>query len=509
MIEQAAVHLEALDTPPSEIEVRNPVTGDVIERVPNSSAEAVREAVSRARQAQPAWAALPVKQRARLLKAFGKLLIKRQERMIGVIRAENGKARGGAFGEVAVIANTADYYARHAEKWLRPERRTPLVRGLYTIQVHHKPLGVVGNISPWNYPLVLAMIDMIPALIAGNAVVVKPSEITPLTALEAATLLRDAGLPENVFQVVTGYGETGAALIDEVDFIMFTGSTATGRKVAVKAAERLIPYSLELGGNAPFVVLRDADLKKAAGAAVAAGFENTGQLCMSVQRVIVEDAVYEPFIEQAKKWHAKLKIGTGDTLATHCGSLTNQRELERTQAHIQDALSKGARLIAGGNPLPEIGPLFHEATLLADVQPDMLIMREEVFGPVVGITKASDAEEALQIANNSQYGLTSSLWSKDIKRAESLALRIEAGDVNMNTALLNLGMPDSEFGGVKESGVGRRNGKQGLLKYTVAQSLCRDNFPLDPGQPTVYTRKIVFLLNLSRRLKRWLPFLGS
>lgn len=511
MIDQAERYIASLNpTPPAEFEVHNPVTGELIGRLPNSSPAEVAAAADRARRAQSLWAAVPVKERCRMIDRFANLLHgPRREDLIKVIRQENGKVYSGAFAETAVIVSTCDYYTKNAEKWLRPERRVPFVRGIYRGHVHRKPLGVVGNISPWNYPLVLSLMDMIPALLAGNSVIFKPSEITPYSTIEAVKLLHEAGLPQDVAQVITGDGRTGAALVDHVDYIMFTGSTATGRKVAMRAAERLIPYSLELGGNDAMVVLRDADIHKAAANAVSAGFENSGQLCMSVERVIVEEPVYENFLAEMQAWHAQINMGTGDSMDVHVGSLTNQRELERTQAHVEDALAKGGRLIAGGQPRPDLGPLFFEPTIIADARPDMLAMQDETFGPLIMVAKAKDVAEALQLANSTPYGLSSSLWTRDTRRGEEIALGFESGDVNINAALLVLGSPDMEFGGVKESGVGRRNGRQGLLKYTVPQSILVDRFPKVPDAPTIYTRRIVWILRLMRPLKRWLPFLGS
>lgn len=513
MVDKAELHLSSLEqlkTTPQTFEVLNPATGQTIGSLPVYTPEMVKDAVQKARAAQPAWAAIPVKERAAILKRFADLLMgKRLESMIETIRRENGKARGGAFAECSVTAAIADFYGRNAPKWLAPESRIPVMRLLYSAQVHHKPLGIVGNISPWNYPLVLSMGDMLPALVAGNAVIVKPSEITPYTTLEAGKLLTEAGLPANIFQVVTGYGDTGAALVEDVDFIMFTGSTATGRKVAVKAAERLIPYSLELGGNDAMIVLRDADINKAAANAVSAGFENTGQLCMSVERVLVEEPIYEDFLKAMQDWTSKINMGTGAGLDTHMGSLTNERELKRTQAHIDDALAKGGRLICGAKERPDLGPWFYEPTVIADATQEMVAMQDETFGPLVMVAKVKDAEEALRIANSTNYGLSSSVWSKDVKRAQQIGLRMESGDVNINTALVGFATPSLEFGGVKESGVGRRNAKQGLLKYTTTQSIVVDNFPQNPNAPTMYTRKNVFLLTIMRKFKKYLPFLGA
>lgn len=413
-----------------------------------------------------------------------------------------------ATSNTSTTLSVADYYAKHGAKWLRPERRRPIMRLLYSAEVHYKPRGLVGNIAPWNYPLVMPFLDMIPALIAGNAVICKPSEVTPLAAIEGAKLLHEAGVPQEIFQVITGDGDTGAALVDHVDFIQFTGSAAVGREVAVRAAERLIPFSLELGGNDPMIVLRDADIDKAAACAVSTGFENGGQLCMSVERVLVDESIYEDFLQAAQKWQSRLHVGHQDDLDTHMGSITNPNELQRTQRHIRDALDKGARLIAGGSRLGELGPCFHEATILADVTPDMAVVQEETFGPVIAVAKFRDEDEAVALANATNYGLSASVWSRDVKRAKRLGLRIESGDVNINTAIVGFATPSVEFGGEKESGVGRRNGKQGLLKFTSTMSVIVDNFPQKPDAPTLYTRRNVRLLSVARKIQKFLPFLG-
>jgi len=488
--------------------VVNPVTGESIGTISNDSPTDVAEVVARARVAQKGWAATSIEDRCRILKKFGDLLVgKYQEHMIETIRAETGKARGGAYGETLVVDNFISYYVKHSPKWMQPESRVGLVRGLYKTTLVRKPVGVVGNISPWNFPLVLTFIDMVPALLAGNAVVVKPSEITPFTTLEAGKILTEAGMPNDVFLTVTGDGTTGAALIDYVDFIMFTGSTATGRKVATRAAERLIPFSLELGGNDPMIVLRDADINKAAASAISAGLENTGQLCMSVERVIVEEPVYEEFIQAMSRWNKRVVVGTDNDLNVHVGSLTNARELDRTQTHIQDALDKGARLVAGGRPMSHLGQWFHEPTILADVTRDMLVMQDETFGPVIAITKFKTADEAIEIANDTEYGLSASVWSRDVTRAQKIGMQIESGDVNINTALIGFGTPSMPFGGVKNSGFGRRNGHEGLYKYTSSQSVIVDQFPLLPEAPTIYTNTLIRLVRLARTVGRFFPFM--
>ncbi len=485
------------------IEVHNPVSREVIGTVPNLRHEAVEQAVRRARTAQAEWAVVPVKERSQIIKRFANLMIAQQQPIIDIIQRETGKAYAVAYGEVMVVVLYADFYSRHAPRWLKPDKRPSVFSILYNVKVYHHPYGVVGNIAPWNYPLLLSGIDMIPALLAGNAVVVKPSEITPFSIMEMARVLREAGLPDNVFQVVTGNGETGAALVDHVDYVMFTGSTATGRKIAIQAAERLIPCSLELGSNNPMIVLKDANINKAAAGALRGCIENTGQACVSTQRVIVEAPIYDSFLKAIEKWYKKIKIGSESSFDFHMSSLTNQREFDRTLRHTRDALDKGARLLMGSKPIPEKGPLFLEPVIITDARPDMEVMQEETFGPMIAIIKAKDADEAVQIANSTQYGLAASVWSKNKQNAEAVATRLEFGTVNINTLFMEFGAPTADMAGWKNSGIGARNGKQGLMKYTQPQSIIRDNFPYP--SLTAYTSLLKRLFELSRKIKRLAP----
>ncbi|MFP4323008.1 MAG: succinic semialdehyde dehydrogenase [Anaerolineales bacterium] len=488
-------------------DVINPVTGDTLRTLPQHGPAEVAVAVRRAREAQPAWAALAPKERARMLRRFGTLLLKHQKRVVDTLVGETGKDRRGATVEAVLVDGACDYYGRHAPRWLKSEKRASANPLIYSARLHHRPYGVVGNICPWNYPLLLMMLDMVPALIAGNAVVVKPSEVTPLTAFEVADLLREAGLPDGLFGIVTGDGQTGAALIDEVDYVMFTGSTATGRRVAMQCAERLIPCSLELGGNDPFIVLDDADLNLAAAYAISAGTLNAGQACVAAERVIVEENVYDVFMKQLLKWHKRVTIGTSKKHVM--GSLINQREFDRVREHIADAVERGARVVAGGNPLPKLGPLFHDVTILADVTPDMRVMQEETFGPVIPVIKAKNVEDAIRLANDTPYGLSAAVWSNNRQRAFRVAQRLQSGVVNINTVVAgDFGTIALPSGGVKDSGIGRRNGKEGLLKYTQSLGIVRDDHPLPMFDPTLNNRRTVFLMKLNRVLGRVFPFLA-
>jgi acyl-CoA reductase-like NAD-dependent aldehyde dehydrogenase len=373
--------------------------------------------------------------------------------------------------------------------------------------VYYKPHGVVGFITPWNYPLLNAFNDLIPALIAGNTVVLKPSEVTPFTAEYGLNLMYQVGIPRDVIQMVTGDGRTGEALIDSVDFISFTGSTATGRKVAVRAAERLIPYSLELGGKDPLIVLKDADLDLAASGALTGAMENAGQTCISIERVYVEAPVYDQFVSRILEYAQRMKLGAEDDFDTHVGSLTNERELRRTEEHVRDALEKGARVLFGGKPRPDLGRLFFEPTVLVDVDHSMKVMQEETFGPLLPIMRVRDADEAVRMANDNEYGLSACIYTRDLKRGEQLATRIDSGDVVLNRPQMTFGTLAVPMGGVKNSGVGRRNGPEGLLRFVKPQSIVVDRALLaKPAliQADPMTRLGVDVMRVARR---WLPFL--
>jgi acyl-CoA reductase-like NAD-dependent aldehyde dehydrogenase len=489
------------------IAVRNPVTGEIIGHVPATSPAEVKAAVDRARAAQPAWAARGVKERAALLQRWADLLWDDQKTAMQKIRAETGKNDTGAWLEVVVIDNVVAYYAHNAARILRPQRRASLLPFIQRAKVYYKPHGVAGFITPWNYPLNNAFIDLVPALIAGNTVVLKPSEITPFTALYAVDLMYRAGIPRDVIQVVTGAGATGAALVDNVDYISFTGSTATGRKIAMRAAERLIPCSLELGGKDPLIILRDANLDMAAAGTLRGALENAGQVCISTERVYVEDAIYNAFIDKVRHYANQLTIGGGEGFDVHVGSLTNERELLRAEAQVKDAVAKGAEVLYGGKRRPDLGPLFYEPTVLVNVDHNMDVMRDETFGPIVPIMRIKDAEEGIRLANDNEYGLSASVFTKDLKRGEQIATQIESGDVCVNTTQWVFGTPSLPMGGVKNSGLGRRNGPEGLLRFVKSQSVLVDTQL--GSSPTLtladpFGMKVFLTL---RSLRKRLPFL--
>lgn len=491
----------------NQIAVNNPVTSQEIGKIPILSADEVRAAAGRARAAQPGWEGRGVKERANLLRAWADLLWDDQKQAMQKIRSETGKNEIGSWLEVVVVDTVVAYYHHQAPRLLKPQTRRSLFPGKQTARVYYKPHGVCGFITPWNYPLNNAFIDLIPALIAGNTVLLKPSEITPFTAQYAVELMYKAGIPKDVIQIVTGDGRTGAALIDEVDYISFTGSTATGRKIAMRAAERLIPCSLELGGKDPLIILKDANVDLAASGTLIGALENAGQVCISTERVYVEDGIYDQYVERIRHYANQLKMGSGDGYDVHVGSLTNERELLRTEAQVKDAVEKGAEIVYGGKRRPDLGPLFFEPTVLANVNHDMLAMREETFGPLVPIMRVKDADEALRLANDSEYGLSAAIFTKDLKRGEQLATRIESGDVCVNTTQWTFGTPSLPMGGVKNSGMGRRNGPEGLLRFVKAQSVLVDNQLMTKPNLTLGDPQAIKIFLLLRSLRRRLPFL--
>jgi acyl-CoA reductase-like NAD-dependent aldehyde dehydrogenase len=463
-----------------QVPVENPATGEVVAHVPNLSADEVREMAARGRAAQPGWEALGFAGRARVMLRMQKWLLDNAERVIETIVKETGKSWEDAqLAEISYGANAFGFWAKNAEKYLADDKvksSAVLVKGK-KLMVRYRPLGLIGVIGPWNYPLTNSFGDCIPALMAGNSVILKPSEITPLTSLLMLEGLKECGLPENVFQVATGYGETGAALVDQVDMIMFTGSTATGKKVMAKAAETLTPVSLELGGKDPMIVLSDADLERAANAATYYSMQNSGQTCISVERVFVEEPVYDEFVAKVTEKVKAIRQGdpSGGAGTVEVGSMTFPKQVDIVESHVNDALAKGAKALTGGHRGSGKGYYF-EPTVLVDVTPDMECMREETFGPTLPIMKVRDAEEAIRLANDSPYGLAASVFSKDVGRGEAVARRIEAGAVCVNDAMLNYSAIELPMGGWKASGLGHRHGAGGIRKYCAQQALLVSRF---------------------------------
>ena len=457
------------------IPVENPATGEVITTVPAMSAEEVKGLAARARKAQPEWEAMGFDGRAKVLRRAQKWVTDNNERIIDVIVSETGKTYEDAqLAEISYAANAFGFWAKMAPEYLEDERVKSsqlFVKGAKLI-VRYKPLGLVGVIGPWNYPLTNSFGDCIPALAAGNAVILKPSEITPLTSLLMADMLRECGLPDDVYQVATGYGETGGALVDEADFIMFTGSTKTGKKVAERAAQTLTPVGLELGGKDPMIVLADADLERAANGAAFYSMQNAGQTCISVERVYVEEPVYDEFVTKVRDKVGALRQGSpaGGPGSVDVGAVIFPPQLDIITDHVQDAVDKGAKVEVGGHAKTE-GGRFYEPTVLTGVDHSMKAMTEETFGPTLPIMKVKDADEAVEMANDSPYGLAASVWTKDAAKGEAVARRIEAGAVCVNDAMLNYAALELPMGGWKESGLGSRHGAGGIRKYCAQQTI--------------------------------------
>jgi acyl-CoA reductase-like NAD-dependent aldehyde dehydrogenase len=500
----------------ADLRVENPATGQLVGEVSSLGREATFELVRRARAAQPQWEALGFAGRGDLLRDMRKWLVDNRDRAIQTLCDENGKTYEDAQLEILYCADALGFWAKKAPKWLADERErphSPLLFGRKLIN-RYVPYGVVGVIGPWNYPLINNFGDAIPALMAGNSVVLKPASYTPLSSILMAEGLREVGVAEDVFLVATGAGDTvGGALVESVDMLHFTGSTEVGRRLMQEAAKRLLPVTLELGGKDPMVVLRDANLERAANAAVWGALQNAGQTCISVERVYVEADVYEPFvakvIEKVKQLRQGAASGPGQV---DLGALTSPEQVEVIEEHVRDAVEKGARIETGGTLRAGAGRFF-EPTVLTNVDHSMKIMREETFGPTLPIMKVHSEEEAVQLANDSTMGLDSSVFGGDRTHAEEVARRIQSGAVVVNDALTNYLAIEIPIGGVKESGVGARHGKVGIQKYCKRQNLVVTRlglnremyyFPYRKGTAKLTDRMIVALYGRGSR-KRGRP----
>ncbi|MCU0264696.1 MAG: succinic semialdehyde dehydrogenase [Actinomycetia bacterium] len=455
------------------IATTTPLTGELVGVLPLSTARDVGVAFATARAAQRAWAERPVRQRAAIVLAFHDLLLSRRDEALDVVQWETGKARKHAVEELLDVAVNARYYARTTGRLLAPTRRRgalPLLT--QTTQLHH-PKGVVGIIAPWNYPLTLAISDAIPALMAGNGIVLKPDSQTAFIALWARDVLLQAGLPEELFQVVVGPGSIlGPAMIEQADYVCFTGSTRTGRDVARRCGERLIGCSLELGGKNAMIVCADANIDRAVEGAVRACFSNAGQLCISIERLYVADEVYDAFVPAFARAVDAMRLSARLDYSADMGSLASQDQLDAVRRHVEDAVERGARVLAGGRARPDVGPFFHEPTVLEGVTTDMAVCDEETFGPVVSVYRFTDEADAIARANATAYGLNASVWARDTRRGRAIAARLRAGTVNVNEGYGPAwGSVDAPMGGMGDSGLGRRHGAEGLLKYTEAQTV--------------------------------------
>jgi len=465
----------------SRITSANPATGEVLGELDCAGPTDVRAAVARALTIQPEWHAWGIHQRIRILARFQQLLLARKDYIARRITQEAGKPFVEALlTEVLVVLDATRFLLENAYSILRDDR---LPHGNFALKakigrVLREPYGVIGIISPWNYPFSTPATETLSALIAGNAVVLKPSELTPLIAFELFSLLREAGAPENAFQVLAGDGTTGAALVkSSIDKLIFTGSVATGRKIAQVAAERLLPVVLELGGKDPMLVLDDADLDVASSAAVWGAFMNAGQTCISIERCYVHESMYATFVDACAEKTRKLRIGNGMEPATEVGPMISEPQVRIVESHIEDARARGARVVTGGERLRELGPTFFAPTVLADVDQGMRVMREETFGPVLPIAAFRDDGEAIRLANDSDYGLGASVWTRDRARGESVARQIQVGTVMVNDALSCFSISEAPHGGVKASGTGRMHGRWGLEEMVRVKYLDSDLMP--------------------------------
>ncbi|RMD84982.1 MAG: aldehyde dehydrogenase family protein, partial [Candidatus Dadabacteria bacterium] len=439
--------------------------------------EDVRAAVARARAAQPEWARLSVREGARYLEGALDVLIARQDDVVATVCRETGKSPVEAMMiEVISSCDALAFWSRRAPKILADRRkRLHLLGPMKQLRIVYRPLGVVGIITPWNGPFVLSLNPTAQALVAGNTVVLKPSEVTPYSGKLVGDLFAEAGLPPGVLEVVLGDGSTGAALVEsDVNKISFTGSVATGRRIGEVCGRRLIPCTLELGGKDPAIVCADADLDRAAAGIVFGSCMNSGQVCMSVERVYVVEAVADAFTDKVVELVRSLR--QTDTGISDVGPIFWPPQLEVIERHIEDARAKGARILCGGKRNERLRGLYFEPTVITDVTHDMAIMREETFGPIVAIMRVRDEEEALRLANDSDYGLTASVWTRDRDKAVSYARRIDAGSVCINDAGISYGALEAPFGGVKNSGVGRVNGEEGLRSFCYAQPIIVQRF---------------------------------
>ena len=453
------------------IKVRNPVTGQLVGTVNGASSSDLAATTARARQAQQKWSKLPFGSRAKVIAGFHDRVLDRSAQVLDVIQQETGKSRRDAFAEVVSVAGTARYYLSHAESILASRGKRGAVPLVTRSVLEHRPYGIVGMITPWNYPFLLTMGDALPALLAGNAVVIKPSELTPLSAVLGLELLVDSGLEPDLLSIVHGTGDVGNELIRHVDYIGFTGGSVTGRKVAVAAAERLIPCSLELGGKNPMIVLKDAPLKEAAMGLLSGAFSNAGQTCISVERVYVEASIFEEFSRLVATAAKQIKLGWSPSWDLDMGSLIHAAHAEKVMGHIDEAVQGGARVLAGARRRTDLGPAFVEPTVLTQVNHRASVSTQETFGPVVSMYPVESANEAIVMANDSNYGLNASVWAGRSDEALSVARQIEAGSVGIHSTLMIYNAFDVPMGGMKISGIGRRHGEHGILRYTQEQSI--------------------------------------
>ncbi len=497
------------------LQLKSPVTLEPIGELVCANAEDVTAAIAAAREAQASWAKTSMAERAAVLERALKIVIARQDDIIDTVVKETGKARTDAMSmEVFSVADQLCYYAKNAEKFLKPRKRK--VHGLLglmkQLRIVYKPLGVIGLITPWNGPFVLVMNQAAQAVMAGNAVVAKGSEVTPYSAKLAEDIFREAGLPEGVLQVLLGDGETGAAIVEGgVDKVSFTGSVATGRKVAEACARQLIPVTLELGGNDAMIVCADADLDRAADGAWVGSCMNTGHYCCGTERIYVVKEVYDEFLQKVLEKGKNLRQGQQHGWDEDIGAVFWDRQMAIIEAHVEDARAKGATIHMGGRRNPDLPGLYYEPTVITEVDNSMDIMVLETFGPVLCIQKVDSEEEALRLANDSEFGLNGNVWTQDKEKGLQLASAIDTGACSVNDMAVSYGIPAAPFGGRKNSGVGQVNGKKGLRGYTHEMPIVIDRFggKMQNGYPydaksAEGMKKLMDFLWVKTPIGRWL-----
>lgn len=470
MISAANIKCNHSDWLDMKIEIHSPKNNNKIGEVEVNSPGDVKRIVTNARNAAYIWSKLDFKKRKEVLLDARSRIVKHREELIELLGNENGKPRTEALIEITYVCDVLTYYGKRAGKFLKSHRISPHLLKNKKVTTHYKPRGVVGMITPWNFPLILTIGESIPALAAGNAVVIKPSEWTPLIAMRGARILqetfKDHGLPAEIIQIINGYGETGSTLVDVVDMISFTGSVRTGRMVAERAASRLIPCCLELGGKDPMIILEDADLERATNATVWGAFSNAGQICISVERCYVENSIADQFIQRVVEKTKELRLGID------IGPMTFPKQIDIVKHHLADACSQGATILTGGG----INGNYIEPTVITNVNHSMKIMTEETFGPVLPIMRVKDKEEALRLSNDSIYGLNASIFTRNKREGEKLAANVEAGITCVNDVLAGFGVTDAPSGGIKQSGIGKRHGVEGIRRFCREQVTVTDRF---------------------------------
>lgn len=487
----------------------NPATGEIIGQSPLTTSAELKEAVIKSRNAQKEWALLPVKKRVAALRPVLRRLAADADLLAKTISAENGKPLTDAMtAEVLPATLAIDYYLRKAPAFLAPANipTGKWVMGFKRSRIHRHPFGVIGIISPWNYPFAIPFSEVIMALLAGNGVILKTASQSQLTGRFLETCIRAANLPEGLFSFVNMPGaQAGTALLENhIDKLFFTGSTAVGKQLMAEAAPTLTPLVLELGGNDAMLVCPDADVSRAASGAVWAGLSNAGQSCGGVERIYVHQDIYSEFLHELKKRVEALRPGSGLSFDFDLSVMTTAAQAAKVNDHIRDALDKGAVIFAQ-SPLPigESLKQFIPATVLTEVHHDMDVMREETFGPVLGVMKVNSMNEAVALANDSHFGLTGSIWSRNRRFAKKLAQRIQAGVVTINDHLMSHGLPETPWGGFKQSGIGRTHGKPGFDEMTQLQVIVNDILPFSRGDMWWHP----YNLNVYEGLKGLLDFL--